>query len=85
MGSDDLIVLDNRNKDISPQVVSRLVIDCYHILKKKSAKGNRAYHQFTMVLNALNNEEVFGVACCCMCKMYKKGVWRGKVFGYEKR
>ena len=31
--------------------------------------------------------EVFGVACCCVCKvciLYKKGQWGGKIFGYEK-
>jgi len=38
MDTDDLIVLDDRDKDISPQTVSKLLIDGDYILKKKNAK-----------------------------------------------
>ena len=70
MDTDDLIVLDDRDKDISPQTVSKLVIDGDYILKKKkNAKGSRAWDQFRVVLNPLNDEELFGVACCCICKV----------------
>ena len=75
MGSDDLIVLDDRDEDISPQTVSKLVIDGDYILKKKNTKGSRVWDQFRVVLNPLNDEEVFGVAFCCICKvciLYKK-------------
>ena len=63
MYTDNLIMLDDRDKDISPQTVSKLVIDGDYILKKKkNAKGSRAWDQFRVVLNPLNDEEVFGVA-----------------------
>ena len=71
-------MLDDRDKDISPQTVSKLVIDGDYILKKKkNAKGSRAWYQFRAVLNPLNGEEVFGTACCCICKvciLYKRKV-----------
>ena len=43
----------------------------------KDTKGSRAWQQFWIVFNPVNNEAVFGVACCCMCKvcmLYKKKV-----------
>ena len=56
--SDDAIV--------SPQQVSKRVIAGDYILKKKkNTKGSRAWEQFRIVLDSSNNEEVFGVACCC--------------------
>jgi len=61
-------VLDDRDKDISPQTVSKLVIDGDYILKKKNVKGSRAWNQFRVVLNPWNDEEVFGVACCCILR-----------------
>ena len=75
---------------ISPQVVYRHVTDGEYIFKK-NMKGSRAWDQFRVVLNPSNNEEVFGVACCCvyMVRMYplqKKGEQGGNVvFGYKTR
>ena len=40
MESNDLIVLDSDNEDLSPKVVSRRVIDGDYILKKKNSKGS---------------------------------------------
>ena len=52
----------------SVQDVSTLVIDGDYILKKKKdTKGNRAWQQFQIVFNPV---EVFGVVCCCVCKVY---------------
>ena len=62
----------------STQDVLKLVIDGDYILKKKKdTKGSRAWQQFRIVFDPVNNEEVFGVACCSVCKvciLYKKKV-----------
>ena len=45
--------------------------------EEEKCKGSRAWDQFRGVLNPLNDEEVFGVACCCICKvciLYKRKV-----------
>ena len=81
MESDDLIVLDGDNEDLSPQVVSRRVNDGDYILKKNS-KGSRAWERFRAVLNPSNNDEVFGVACCCVCKVCI--LYKTKVSGEER-
>ena len=64
MESDDLIVLDGDNEDLSPQVVSRRVIDGDYILKKKNSKGSRAWERFRAVLNPSNNDEVYAIRTC---------------------
>ena len=77
-GGDD--ILDNAI--VSPQQVSKRVIAGDYILKKKNMKGSRAWEQFRIMLDSSSNEEVFEVACCCVCKvciLYKK-----KVSGEEK-
>ena len=79
MESEDLIVLD---EDLSPQVVSRWVIDGDYILMKKNLKGSRTWEQFRVVLNPSNNDEVFGVACCCVCKVCI--LYKTKVSGEER-
>ena len=60
----------------SAQDVSKLIIDGDYILKKrKDTKGSKAWQQFQIMFNPVNSEEVFGVACCCLCKvciLYKK-------------
>jgi len=60
------------------QTVSRRVISGEYILRKnKNVKGSRAWEQFRIVYNSLTDEEVFGVACCSVCKaciVYKKVV-----------
>ena len=75
---DELRVLDGDNESISPQDISQRVISGDFILKKKkNAKGSRAWDQFRVVFDPSNNSEVFGVACCCVCKvciLYKKKV-----------
>ena len=74
---DELRVLDGDNESISPQDISQRVISGDFILKKKkNAKGSRAWDQFRVVFDPSNNSEVFGVACCCVCKvciLYKPG------------
>ena len=51
----------------SAQDVSKLFINGDYILKKKKdTKGSRAWQQFQIMLNPVSNEEVFGVACCCV-------------------
>ena len=53
----------------SAQDVSKLVIDGNYILKKKKdMKESRAWQQFRIIFNPVNNEKVFGVSCCCVCK-----------------
>jgi len=58
------------NGGVSPQVTQKRIIDGDYILKKKkNAKGIRAWEQFRIVVDSSNNFEVFGVACCCLCKV----------------
>jgi len=78
---------EDRDDDggVSPQVTQKRIIDGDYILKKKNAKGSRAWEQFRIVLDYSNNSdfsEVFGVACCCsVCVRYAyftKGRWEEK-------
>ena len=54
------------NASVSLQQVSEKVIAGDYILKKKNVKASRAWEQFRIVVNSSNNEEVFGVASCCV-------------------
>ena len=38
--------------------------------KKKDIKRSRAWQQFRIVFNPVNNEEVFRIACCCVCEVW---------------
>ena len=51
MESDDLIVSNGDDGDVSPQVAQKRVIDGDYILKKKNVKGNRAWEQFRIVVD----------------------------------
>ena len=56
MESDNLIVFDGDNGDISPQVAQKRVIDGDYILKKKkNVKGSQAWEQFRIVIDPSNN------------------------------
>ena len=59
-----------RWKCISQDVLNLVIDGDYILKKKKDTKGSRAWQQFWIVFNPINNEEVFGVACCHVCKAY---------------
>ena len=65
------------------QAVSKHVMSGNFILKvNKKLKGSCAWDQFRLVWDPTTNEEVFGIACCNICKsclLYKK-----KIKGEEK-
>ena len=71
-------VPESNDISLSPQDVSRQVIAGDYILKKKkNAKGSRAWEQFWIVFDHSSDNEIFGVACCGVCKvsiLYKKKV-----------
>ena len=69
-------VSESNDISLSSHDVSRRVIAGDYILKKiKNAKGSRAWEQFWIVFDRFNDNEIFGVTCCSVCKvsiLYKK-------------
>ena len=70
MEGDNLIALDGDNKNESPQVVSRRVIDGDYILKKNT-KGSRAWEQCMILQMTLRCLEWL-VAVCVRCVSFIK-------------
>ena len=51
------------------QAVSKQVVSGDFVLKvNKKSKGSRAWDQFRLVWDPSKNEEVYGIACCAVCK-----------------
>ena len=69
---------DDDTVSLFPQAVSKHVMSGDFILKvNKKSKGSRAWEQFRLVWDPSKNEEVFGIACCAVCKsclLYKKSI-----------
>ena len=63
-------------EQLAPQEVSSRVSAGEFILKKyKCSRGSRAWKQFCIVFDLTRGKEVFGIACCSICKvciLYKK-------------
>ena len=63
--SDDI----RRETCLISQAVSKRVVSGDFILKvNKKSKGSRAWDQFRLVWDPAKNEEVYGIACCTVCK-----------------
>ena len=68
-GGDELSMPEGDDIIISPQdILRRGTAGEYILKKKKNAKGSRVWEQFRIVFDPSNNDKVFGVACCCVCK-----------------
>ena len=51
------------------QAVSKQVVSRDFVLKvNKKSKGSRAWDQFHLVWDPSKKEEVYGIACCAVCK-----------------
>ena len=70
-----------------PLSVSKCVVAGYLVLKlNRKLKGSRAWDQFCIMQDPDKNQEVYGIACCSVCKLcilYKTLVIGKKIDGYN--